>query len=435
MPQKLAEHPKAIEWLKQFNSRHVHIARFLLDLLKLVPTDEFERTIRMQISDICRETDGRIAVFPVDKGDALEERVLEFRLAKALRNASTDPVANGQEIVKRIIEARIPLRRNHFSSAHRIGHLLESIKGEFPRRISVAPTLSSMRAERVKHVVLIDDLVATGKSICEYWKAWASPSLRSWLSRGQCSLWIVAYAGHAEGLGEATKRLTYIADERIRLQVRLPPTCELWPDAILNACSDYGLRTGKSGASRGFRGVMSPIIFQYRCPNSTAAILWDSSNKGWRAIFPNRSIPLELLDCFDADSESTRHAEILWKSGQYQLALNILEDLKIHGRCRSYQILLTFLGLLARNFRREQLSKIMLLSDAKVAELFQASSQFGLLTSEGRLTEYGKDLLERSRRTFLVQRMRIQPNQEATQFYYPKQFLGVRRKSSERGDS
>jgi hypothetical protein len=422
MPQKLSEHPLATEWLKQFNGREVHVARFLLDLLKLVPTDEFERAMKKQISDICSETEDRIAIFPVDKGVALEERVLQFHLATFQRKTGVDPVVNVPATPEQSAGPQIPSRRKRFSSADRIGHLLEAIKGAFPRRISVAPTINSMRAERVKHVVLVDDLVATGKSICDFWKAWAHPSLRSWLSRRQCRLWIVAYAGHAEGLVQVNKRITYLVDERFRLELKLPPTDALWPNAILSACSEYGLLTGKSGASRGFRGVMSPVVFQYRCPNSTAAILWDSSNRGWRGIFPNRSVPLGLHDCFDVDSESVRHAELLWNSAQYRLSLRLLEDLQTHGTCRTYQTLLTFLGLLARNYRRERLSTLMLLSDAKITELFQISAQLGLLTPEDCLTEFGKDLIERSRRTFLVQRKDIQPNQEAARFYFPKQF-------------
>jgi RNA-directed DNA polymerase len=93
---------------------------------------------------------------------------------------------------------------------------------------------------------------------------------------------------------------------------------------------------------------MSPVVFEYRCPNSTPSILWDSSGPSWKALFPNRSIPAELHDCFHGVDKSVRHAEELWKSAQYRLALKLLDDQEAKGRSPDYQNLLTLLGMLAR---------------------------------------------------------------------------------------
>jgi hypothetical protein len=440
MPHKLAEHPKAVEWLQQFDGRRIHVARLLLDLLKLVPTAECERRIKQQIISICNETEGRLALFPVDRGLALEERQNQFYIRKfGGRSAKfEEAIVPNSEVGPKVIISEEELekrpRRQRFSSAGRIGHILEALKGEFPRRISVGSTTDSMRAERVKHIVLVDDLISTGSSISNFWKFWATPSLRSWLSRGNCKLWIVAYAAHQEGIATVERKVPYVHRERLRFEVMLPSTDDLWPAPVLDLCEEYGRLTGKPGAARGFQGILSPIVFQYRCPNSTSSILWDSSRTKWKALFPNRNIPIELTDCFEIDGDQIRHAEVLWKSAQYRLALKLLDDLQNGRKNKDHQLALTLLGLLGRNIRLERLAPMMLLSDERITGLLEVISQLGLATPDGKITGFGKDLLKRSRGTFLVGNKYIQPNEEAISFYFPKQFRGVQGKSSEKGN-
>lgn len=64
----LSSTPAGIQWLRQFDAREVHVARLMLDLLKLVSFSEFEAAIVRMVGEICDATSGRIAIFSVAEG-------------------------------------------------------------------------------------------------------------------------------------------------------------------------------------------------------------------------------------------------------------------------------------------------------------------------------------------------------------------------------
>jgi hypothetical protein len=428
----LSEQPMAKEWLCQFDARSVHAARMLLEFLKLVPTDEMERSLTSQLIALCDKTEGRIAVFPVDKDKALQNRRARFERNKWLKKIA--PQLGEDSKIEDIAAALTipPHQRTRYTSAGRIGHVLESTKGLLPRRISVAPTLESMRAERVKEIVLVDDLIGSGKSISDYWKCFACPTILSWLSRKNCRIWLIAYAGHEEGIRRIESAVKFLSQPTIRIDLRLPAAKTLWPKAIVGLVREYGELTGRVGASCGFGNVMSPVVFQYRCPNSTPAILWDSSTHGWKGIFPNRTVPEEIQSCFRTTTSEGRHAELLWSSAQYKLALAYLESEPSRKKSEEHRLLMVVLGLLSRNISMERLSGLLLVGQAKLSEVLQLATELALITSDDRVTSFGADVLSRSRRTFITPPRLDVDKSDAWQYYFPHQFRGVRRKSSER---
>ena len=57
------------------------------------------------------------------------------------------------------------------------------------------PTLNSMRAQRMKNVVLVEDFIGTGRRIATYLRDAMEPTLKSWISYKWTRLWIVSYGG------------------------------------------------------------------------------------------------------------------------------------------------------------------------------------------------------------------------------------------------
>jgi hypothetical protein len=56
--------------------------------------------------------------------------------------------------------------------------------------------------------------------------------------------------------------------------------------------------------------------------------------------------------------------------------------------------------------------------------------ELGLLSANSTITDFGRDIVERSKGAFMTQQKDLEIDEEAEQFYIPAQFRGVRRKSS-----
>jgi len=387
----LATHRISRQWLRQFRRDDFAAAEALLNSLRLVPFAEFEEAIAIAVRNICDKTAGRLAVFPVDKD---------------FDGTSRRP-----------------------SSAAKIGYTLTNLERVIPRRVRVQPSEESMRKEKVKHIVLVDDVFATGSRITRFWNRWATKTLKSWLSYHACELWIVAFAAHECGIERILDRVTYLDRQHIRTTLALPSVANYPNSAIYRVCDEYGKSTGKSGAARGVGGTMSPVIFQHGCPNNAPAILW-ASGKGWRGLFPDRGIPPELYPCFGDVDDGTRNAEILWDAGQYRLALEILNAAQYGKKSRNYQLLLAVLGLLARRMAVADLPQLMTVSAARIQTAIGRAQKWGLVDNASKLTPFGLDILARVRRSSRSDDVTVHATAYAIDRYYPFQYFGVQRKSS-----
>jgi hypothetical protein len=362
----------------------------LLQSLRLVSLAEFEQAIQDSIARIVSDTTGRIAVFPVEK----------------IHSSS-----------------RLP------SSAQKIGYTLTNLERLHSMRLRVRPSVESMRAEKMKHVILVDDLIGTGGRIVKFWDEWADKSLKSWLSYHKCQLWVVAFAGHHLGVQRVLERITYLDETTVRLTLPLPSFSSYPRPEIPELMDKYAHRTSKSTAARGVGGCMSHIIFQHGCSNNAPALLW-ANGRHWKAIFPNRSIPPQLYVCFGDIEEGTRNAELLWSAGQYRLALELINAAHTGTKAQSYQLLLTVLGLLARHVISTDLPKLMTVSEERINTVIARATKIGLLDCHTQITAFGRDILERVRRGQRSEDLQLFSSSHAAQLYYPLQCFGVRRKSS-----
>jgi hypothetical protein len=391
MATPLSEHPLALQWLRHFGARDVHTARLMLHSLKLVSFSEFEEVITRQIQGIATRTEGRIALFAVDKD------------------------ADGQSRLA--------------SSAERIGHCLTNLERLLDDRIRANPSVECMRAEKVKHVVLVDDILASGGRLRRFWNDWATKSLKSWLSYRCCRLWLVCYAAHEQGIRAARRRITYLAGDQIIAHVALRDDASYWNERIEVLCEQHGQKTAKPRAAKGVGQIMCPIVFQHGCPNNCPSILW-SNGKTWRALFPNRAIDPQLYQCFRDADDCGRNPELLWNSGQYRLALQLINDLASGKKSRTYIDLLTILGLLLKGVKASNLNRVVLMPNEAVQGLLSQARALGFMDDAFNVTDFGRDIVERTRGVFMTEKKELEIDSEAEQFYVPTQFRGVRRKSS-----
>lgn len=203
----LSSTPAGIEWLQQFDAREVHVARLMLDLLKLVSFAEFEAAIIRMVGEICEETTGRVAIFSVSE----------------------------------------PTDERRPGSDGRIDHLLMRLEGLYPKRIRVNQSIASMRAEKTKHMILVDDIIGSGRRFGTFWRRWSADkrSLNSWLSSKHCQLWVVAYAAYGRGVVSSRRKARNLRAKYVRCVIRLKreEARNLWPVPVRDLMEELADQT------------------------------------------------------------------------------------------------------------------------------------------------------------------------------------------------
>ena len=407
-------------WVSKFELNDVPAALMLLRTLELVSFEQFEAGIITLVEALCENTRGRIAMFSVDPNPALLAKARTRTESRINKLRTFTQTATTEKQIE-ALQAELASFTGRASSAGRINHCLLQQVRRFPKRLTINPSVTRMRAERCKHIALVDDIVGSGTGLTNFWRAWASKSMKSWLSYGYCTLWCLVYCAHQQGLEFAIRNIPPLRRERVLTHRILNATRFPWDEETKNLCRKYGRRTGKSHASLGYSDVMSPIIFQHGCPNDCPALLWDSTGPDWDGLFPNRSIPTSLFPYFNVSTREERHAESLWRSGQYGIALSILESLRTNRLAPDLADLLAMMGLLVKGCKREDLQSTLLLESSRVSSLIEAAGDLGLTDYNGVPTEFGRDLLTRSRQKFApVEPAKIRLATES-RFYYPSQ--------------
>lgn len=321
----LDELPLALDWLSQFSLIDRQIGRQFLRSLRLISTSEFDRHLDETLNQLM-----------IDLGD---EMVAVFSVP---------------ELISAARQKRYPEKefRVAGSSSHRMQHFLENFARVRSRRVRAHPTVESMRAERIKNIVLVEDFIGSGRRISTFLKKIMHPSIKSWISYGWVKVWIVGYGGVRDGVWNIQRCGYKLSDARFRFVV--PPTYAMvnFSEPILSFCSSNAGRTNRSQIPLGFNNGGANLIFEHGCPNNAPVILWAQGRKPsrsetrFRPLFPNRGIPTELREAFGAPTPRLA-SEALWSAGQYRLALSLFNDRSDARRSQLWPIPVA-LGLASR---------------------------------------------------------------------------------------
>jgi hypothetical protein len=391
---RLDESPEAKSWLGQFDIVDREIARQLLRKLTLVSQNDFERNLQIAVEGVIDQT----------------------RTENVALLSITEPPN------RYVTEGG---RRTAGSSADRIKHLVENLSRIHGDRVRANPTLSSMRADRVKNIVLVEDFVGSGRRIRCFWKHEISKSVKSWASYKWTKIWLVCYAGLKNGLQAVIRNLP-IPEDRIITVLSAQDKRLLLTPAMRVFAEKYG-RKLRNEAWAGYSGGGSTLVFQHGCPNNTPAILWANS-KGFRALFPNRGIPTGLQAYFGLlDSFAT--AEILWTFRQYKLALSLVEGTNLRKASASELRLVVALGLASTHgfWDDNKLSAQLMLAVSEVEALRHRAYSLGTLNKQDHcLTAFATDLLSRLKgQNRRVPRAARHPLASVEELYYPRSCGGV----------
>lgn len=391
---KLSEHPLGIQWLRQFDAHDVHAARLLIDTLKLVSLEECEVAIGRLLEELCLNLAGPIAIFTIDK---------------KLIDPSSPPGNEG-----------------------RLAHLIRNIERLLRPNILIEPDEGQMRTSKIKHIVIIDDFIGSGQRMLDYWKEWGSKSIKSWLSSKRCHLSIAGYAAYDYGLKRIRRKIKTIDDDDFHFSIKLQRDRSYWPRAIREFCEKQGERTELRQWPLGYGDLMCPLVFQHGCPDNCATVLW-SNGLDFQALFPNRGVHPSFAECFRLSNNSVRNAELLWRTGQFSLALSLIDKIAAGTPTPEYSSLITILGLLLRGVSPQNLSGLMTLQNSEVENLLVQGRELGLLSDRFEMTPFGRDLVKRSRKSFITSAQKEGANGPPSMYFpdqFQRKFCGVQRKSS-----
>ena len=380
---KLSETQYGIAWLRQFDASDVHAARLAMDALCLVSHDRFEDVIQNRVRSIINNSKGCVALFAISK--------------------------------------KMVDRSSVHSSEGRVGHILMNIYRSYDGQVLVEPTEDVMYAEKVKDVVLVDDIIASGQRIEDFWKAWNPKRLKSWLSFGYCRLWTVAYAIHATSIKQRKRRFPRLEREHLKSSVILEDGVAFWPPAVLDFFNRSSSRTYRDMEGLGYGSLACPVVFQHGCPDNCPAVFW-SNGYDYKALFPNRSVPVECIDAFSGYSEAQRGPEILWNSGQNLLALSLIDYAGKSTMRDQMTKVMAVVGLLRRGVSLKKLASILTFSEDQVLSILESCKSLGLVNDEFRVSPFGEDLIQRSKKRFLTSRITDVDNESFT-YYIPERFF------------
>lgn len=403
-PQPLLETERGKRWLSQFSEIDRPTAIRIAISLELVSRSAFEIGLRSALEKVAISAGGLVALF------AAREITDQEKVSHYL----------GPFKSKRKTFRPIPVAgQNDVGSEGELAHTIGNLAAE-DRRYLDHPSLAVMAKKKVRHIVLLDDYLGTGGRVRKFIDhLYEHPTIKSWVSYRLVTFHIVSY-------GATASALAYIKSEKPLISAhpfRVGPTFDDrgWSLAekreVIDLCERYGKISGNSRFSLGYDQSQALLVFEYGCPNNVPSILW--SEKGtYVSLFPRRSIPQDLLVAFARRPERHLAVQALERLGQLRLSKA--------AQIMKYDALTTvlFLAAISKRARRsvrviENVSVFTGLSIEECNELRSRCLKTRLIDASNRLTEAGRQELERLRR--------LQPRKGfdgLTLSYYPRALKG-----------
>ena len=171
------------------------------------------------------------------------------------------------------------------------------------------PSIASLRSNKVKSIVLIDDSLGSGDRVSRYINLFlAHPTMKSWWSYGLLHLYILSYARTRQaedniiiglpGSSHNTKKYPSYSKITFDSEYVYEPgmSRRRWGDrwlGIKSLCANC--KKIRKEMRFGYGEVMGNLIFYHSVPNNIPGVL-HSKNKGWRPLFPHRVVPRWVED-------------------------------------------------------------------------------------------------------------------------------------------
>ena len=257
------------------------------------------------------------------------------------------------------------------------------------------PSILSMRASKIRHMVYVDDFVSSGNRVLEFYKwLFEHPTLISWRSFGWLTVSIVSYCCTEYALRRIAIALPNVRCHYHRL---LEKGRTFWSDhesqQVARICSKYAARKGWHRGALGFNDQFTLILFEHKCPNTTPPIVW-AKWKDWVPLVDPR--PQFSFDTWPQDvDEQERARRALLALGQHRLSRSsLIQYVSPEARLR-----FVVLAAVARGHRdRGTICRIAELSQGQGSALLADCRRFRWITDDLRITITGLAELARAKK-------------------------------------
>jgi len=300
------ESPRISAWLQQFEAQDIETAKLLIRSLELVETSEVELWLETQALEFARGQAVPVALYAARSMDPGEKYFLG-------RGSSPVPCGHG---------------RDGTGSDAMVANLVTRLARANRELFLDHPSLDVMANIRCRSILLLDDVVGSGRTAREFVLEFAgNRTVRSWLSGKLVNLHYFSYLTYSKA-PFLTKMLRADAARR-KIQVSRSPDLQFyychWPGRgrsswtpsenrrIDELCRKYSERLGH-GVGRtywaGYGKCMGMVIMEHSCPNNAPSILWFENDKGsFAPLFPRKGVLKSALN--DSGASVTASPDVL----------------------------------------------------------------------------------------------------------------------------
>lgn len=403
-PDRLLYTRRGTNWIEQFNFDDRIAARRLIHGLTLVSSREFDGGVKKLIDSEIAHTCSPIASYAVREVKKSRSYFEQARSATSTyaSNRRIDAIGPGPQI----------------GSEGRVAALITQVSRANPGVLLNHPNLNTIRKNKCRSVLLIDDLVGSGNRVIKFLNAiWLDPTIRSWTSFGLIRFKVLVFAATVKGRTkiETSGRHASVIYDRICPTFRMLPWSIYERNQCLTISKTYGQKTNSPSFSLGYQGTMASLVFDHGCPNNTPAILWAKGRETqtWHPLFPNRAIATEEHSVFPPEIANRVPKSVLLEAGLQRLSRG-----SVRVWSHPEMIVIMLLGLIAKGYRRDEaLTFSSGLSNREMEARLRRCMECGWITPSRRITRHGLAELRNARQT----------NQEFTgtppigdDYYYPQ---------------
>ena len=402
-------------WLQQFKQKDHQTASMLLKAFKFVTAAEFS-------TDLTHLLESKL---PKSESAALfvERELRSVRGGLPIRMYKEEKLSLGRGKPKRYraTGAALPVvssprnDRQDVGSEGIVATLVSGLARSQQRRFVIHPSAEEFRRARVRHVVVVTDLVGSGRRASRFLSSlWRVRSVRSWASSRLVKFWVFAFSATDAGKAVIKKHRTHPKLETVCI---CPTVSKIHPndtqEKIRNLCEQSA---PEEANPLGFRDTGALIAFAHGCPNNAPVIFhksFTSKGRTWKPLFP----------CRVAHEVAVAAAE--YQGDPWTLALETLgvesfanKSAFIRSRKPQKRLILLLVAIRKGHRHVESLSTATGMSLWDIAEAERTAQQQGLLNINRRLTGPGFSLLRRLGKTSVKAGQVLSPASSSS--YYPK---------------
>ncbi|WP_152033795.1 phosphoribosyltransferase-like protein [Paracidovorax avenae] len=357
-------------WLQRFKESDRPLIRQITESLSLVSLQEFERSLQRVIEGISEETEGVVALY------AAREVPQVVGLGFRAGGSGLTSVAEGSDV----------------GSEGRVANFVRQICRTKPQKLLRQLSIEDLKKKRVRHIIIVDDLIGSGKRIRDYLtELWRDSSIKSWHSYKLLRFTIVAYAGTPDGVRKVEK---HPSKPSVRIHRYCPTLNGLpWPREhrrqAQRLCVEYANSFSLKGWKLGFGGSAALLVFEHSCPNNVPGIFWADSKDmsiNWVPLFSGRATTSEIANVFPPELVTRTPVSILLSARKTRLAGAFAE---VVNRPLAQETVIV-LAMMGKGINRiDAISHATGLGAEETKALLEACIEQGLASPRRRLTDAG----------------------------------------------